>query len=509
MGEQPVGEPIEEPLQDSGGALAGTTPGGSEASVSRSGVRNDESASLTIRGAVGKSLGLLSSHERRQYRLVVGAQMATSLLDLIGVLLIGAVGLLAATSVQGGSLPDGAMAVIDRLGLEDVSTEMLTGVLAVAAAAFLLVKSGLYGLLIHRVYRFLGLSQAEATSRLTRSLMYQPLSSLESRPSQETAYALTGGASAAFLGVLGSLSVILAELALLVVLGAALVLINPLVTIVAIGFLASVGFAVQRGLSSWSRRLGSDIGASSVDSYEAVQESIASHREMFVSDRRDLAIQRVTDLLARFSTSIADSHFASQIPKLVYESALVVGAIGLVGWQLLTTDRVTAVTTLAVFLAAGSRIVPSMLRVSVQSASIANSVGQAQSTYELAERVTAGSELGGVHNVDTAAKATQLRDSIVRGYEGFDARIVMDRVTFSYPGATAPAVRNLVPPESGARQFRGVGRQYGCGQVNRRRPHAWHLDPDQRLGVDWGSGPPRGDHGVARCHWVCPSARNA
>ena len=107
--------------------------------------------SLSIRAGIAKSFSLLTNRERVHYRFVVGAQMCTALLDLMGVLMIGLVGLLAATSLAGGTLPATLVDILDALGLQDLSLPALTGLVALIGAAFLLLKSASYGYLMYRI----------------------------------------------------------------------------------------------------------------------------------------------------------------------------------------------------------------------------------------------------------------------------------------------------------------------------------------------------------------------
>ncbi len=60
---------------------------------------------LSVRQAVKASLQLLSKRDQRILILVTIAQMATSFLDLIGVILIGVVAALSVSVVAGGAPP--------------------------------------------------------------------------------------------------------------------------------------------------------------------------------------------------------------------------------------------------------------------------------------------------------------------------------------------------------------------------------------------------------------------
>src|SRR5262245_60812209 len=100
-------------------------------------------------------MGLLSPGDRVKYRVVVAAQMATSVLDIVGVVLLGLVGVLATAAIDGSAMPSSITGVVDRLGLQDVSALTLAGLVAALAAIFLLAKSVVSALLMRRILRFL------------------------------------------------------------------------------------------------------------------------------------------------------------------------------------------------------------------------------------------------------------------------------------------------------------------------------------------------------------------
>jgi ABC-type multidrug transport system fused ATPase/permease subunit len=392
----------------------------------------------TVREAIKAALGLLTAADRRRYRLVVAAQMLTSFLDLAGVLLVGLVGVLAAASIQGTPPPDAVVAAADRLGLGDLPPEALAGIVAATSAAFLLTKSLVSALLMRRVFRFLGNRQAAVSTRLTAQLLAQPLLAIERRSSQETAYALSGAIAATITGTLGSLAIMLSELTLLVLLSAALFIVNPAVTIAAFIFFASVGFAIQRGLAGWAGRLGGVLSTTGILGTKHLQEAIFSYREVSVLGRRSLYVATIGSLWQRGGGAMGDQLFISQLPKIGYETALVVGAIGLVSWQFTVSTPVEALATLVLFLAAGSRVLPSMLRLNSLTIGIRLGVASAAVVFPIVDELqrSAAQPLSPINIKD-------VEESTTAGFPGFTPTIEISDVSVTYPGAPAPALTNI------------------------------------------------------------------
>jgi len=398
----------------------------------------DGVADLSVPAAVRQSLGLLSDRERRRYSLAVAAQMATSLLDLFGVVLMGVVALVATGTLTVNDLPVSVQEAISSSGWEP-SPEALAVSVALLAALLLLLKTLAYGILVRRIFRFLGRCLASVSERATARFYGQSLLMMESRTSQSTAFALTSGLPAAILGVLGSWSIILSEVALLGLLGSALLVVSPVMSLFTGALFAGVGFALHRGLEARSNRVGQTLAETSIKGYQAVQDDIATFREVHVTGRRMVVLNRIQGLLSRGAIAQADSVFMGQIPKLAYESALIVGAGIVMAWQFATGGLSATLTILAIYLTAGARAVPSMLRLSGQLVAIRISIGQASRAYTLwGALLSVDSPIEGAP--DASARVSKSADE---RHVGFVPQVELKNVSFRYPGADSPSVRDV------------------------------------------------------------------
>jgi len=132
--------------------------------------------------------------------------------------------------------------------------------------------------------------------------------------------------------------------------------------------------------------------------------------------------------------------FVGLIPKYVLEIALVCGAGLLAASQLLTKDLSAAVAIIAVFLAAGSRIVPSILRLQTAAITIRSAAGQAAPTYELARELNLANLSSATAESFGSIDPTTIRTLLQKGHQGFDASILISNVDLSYPGTSTPAL---------------------------------------------------------------------
>ena len=389
----------------------------------------------SVWSGVRAALSLLTSTERLKYWLVVAAQMATGFLDLVGVLLIGGVGLIAASSVGSDDVQGRGSQTLATLGLDGLPLAEVAVWMALAAAVFFLLKSLLFGFIIRKNYAYLARAQTSVSMRLLRGLFARPITTVQAMTPQETVYAVTSGSVMTITGLLGSVAIVISDFFLLVLLGGAIFVLNPGAAVAMGGFFVLVGWIMHKSLSRWAARTGSQLQASEVWTMSQVQEGIHAFRELWTLNRRDQYMESVGVAIEKAAGAQATGQLINQIPKLVYDCALVVGAVLLAAWEFRSGDLAAVLTTLVVFLAAGSRLVPSMLRLSGQLVNIRSMTTQSVRTQQLAallaEPLPAAWQKPAEHGVPTSSPSI------------FKGDVAIDAVTVTYPGAPTPALHNV------------------------------------------------------------------
>lgn len=393
---------------------------------------------MGLRAAIEQSLSLLSRRDRRLLGLSALIQIFTSFLDLIGVLLLGLVGALAVATIQSEPPPEPLESLLDLFGLAGLSLQQLVILVASLAAVVLLAKSLISSWLIRRVLVFLANRQALVTARLTQALLTQPLTFLQQRSSQETAFALIQGAGAATVNILGQSMIAITESSLLIVLSAGLFLLDPWVTIGAILYFALIAFALQRAMGRWASRIGHATASADIASLNAIQEALSSYREIVVTDRRALYVERIQALRWDAAKVAADASFIGMFPKYIFEAALVVGGFILATALFSTQDALVAVGTLAVFLTAGSRVMPSILRLQGAALGLRSSAGVAAPTFELARELQVPAV-----NQQVATDMDVLRSRLSSAHVGFVGSITLIGVSARYPMSDSSVLRDV------------------------------------------------------------------
>jgi len=395
--------------------------------------------------SIRKAISLLPAGKRKWLYLSAAVQLSLSILDLIGIALIGLVASVAVSGIGLTSIPAPAQNAIDALGLGNLTATQLSATLA-AAAVFVLVAKTISSAALNRwIIHFLAGQQAEVSTRLARGFLSLPLAKVLRWTTSEAVYALGTGVSAATTSLLSSGIIIAAEAFLFTIVGLALLFYDPILTLTVIAFFGIILVLLQRSLSRWTARNAETMKDASIDTLTAVNEALLTYRETTVLHRRDLYVEKYAGLVKRFARAGASNSFILEIPKYVLEASLYVGILLLGVVQFLTKDWGSAAATVAIFLAASSRITPGILRLQGAVINIRNSSVAAQPTFFMADYLAVHDAKDPLRTPSDGIRITalQIRDHLETGYPGFTASVRLSDVNFTYSDADRPALNDV------------------------------------------------------------------
>jgi ATP-binding cassette subfamily C protein len=403
-------------------------------------------ASPSIFWAIKKSVSMLPQQKRTLLYIATAIQVSLGIFDLIGIALIGLVAAIAVSGIGLTTIPDWAQNLLDNFGLGSLTVSQLSVVIAVAAVATLVIKSILSALMTRKILRFLAARQADLSVSLASAFLRRPLSEVQRWTTSEAIYALGSGASGATVALLGSAITIAAELFFFTIIGVSLLIYSPIITIASGIFFTVIILILQKVLGAWSAKNAETIKDTSIDTYNAVAEALITYRESTVLDRRDLYIERYSGVIERNAVATASNAFYLEVPKYILEVALYSGMLILGAIQFLTQDWATAAATVALFLAAGSRVIPSMLRLQGAGITIRNASVTAQPTFLMFDQLKAVEESNPEpvrSKFDIREEADRIHERIRTGYPAFNARIIVENVSLTFSDATKPVLSQI------------------------------------------------------------------
>jgi ABC-type multidrug transport system fused ATPase/permease subunit len=374
---------------------------------------------------------VLTRREKQKLIAVTIVQIGMAFLDLIGIAIVGILGALAVMGVQSRTPGDRVSMVLSALHIENSSFQFQMAVLG-SLAAFTLVMRTIFSVIFTRkILFYLSLRGARISSDLVGKILSQDISVINQRDKQATVYAVTSGVNAIVIGVIATSITLIADSALLVVITFGLFVIDYQIAITSFTFFAGVGFILYRLMSVKAKNLGMENAQLSVYSNQKIVEVLDSFRESVVRNRRSYYSRIISQSRYDLAHVQAETNFMPNVSKYVFETALVIGALLISATQFLSQDAGRAVGTLAIFIAAGSRIAPAVLRIQQASIQIGNSVGFAEPTLKLIN------ELREVEKIESAGDILHL------DHPEFKADVIINDLTVVYKNGNKPAISNL------------------------------------------------------------------
>ncbi len=387
--------------------------------------------------SLGRSLRVLSRADQKKVISIAFIQILMGALDLLGVIAIGLLGALAASGLQSQAPGDRVSAALRVLHISD-STFQIQATVIGASAVFLLVGRTVLSIFFTRhVLFFLSRRGAKISANLISRLLSQPLLFVQARTTQETLFAVTSGVGVITLQILATAVVLASDISLLLVMAIGLFVVDPATALGTFLIFAIIGFLLYRMMHVRANKLGVQNSLLNIKSNEKIVEVFASYRESVVRNRRDYYAREIGKIRFSLADNAAEINFMPYVSKYVIETTVVLGALLIGAIQFLLQDATHAIATLAIFLAAGSRIAPAVLRVQQGSITILGAIGQAAPTLNLID------ELGNapmIENVD---------DRVDVIHEGFTSEIEIKNASLTYPNKSSVAIQNItltIPP---------------------------------------------------------------
>lgn len=384
------------------------------------------------RSTVIRSFRVFNLRDQKRITLMTLGQVSLSLLDLFGVVIFGILGALTVTGVQSQNPSSRVASALKILHLSDISFQSQVAVLALIATLFLLIRTLLSILFTRRSLHFLSSKSASISSTLAKQLLGQTLLTVQSRSSQQTLFSLTAGVVGIAVGIIGSAIALVSDIALLIVLTVALFLVDPLIALSTFAIFATIGLSLYFLMHKRARSLGAREAQLTLQSNQKILEALMSFRETVVRHRQNYYASEISKVRHEIAFTQAEQAFMPNIGKYVIEISVVLGALLIAAMQFLLFDASHAAATLAIFIAAGSRIAPAVLRVQQGLIQMKSNSAPAIMALDMID------ELGPL----PTQSQNEVENQEWHHFE-MDPNISVNSISLTFPGRSVPAVNSI------------------------------------------------------------------
>lgn len=371
-----------------------------------------------------------NDRERQKISFAILANTFLSLLDIIGVALIGIIAALSVRGVQSSEPGSRVESVLKVLHLDEVSLQVSVSVLGVTAAVAFLTRTAISVALTRRMLEFLGRKSSDISKLVADRVIGLNIQIVEKKPQSEVLYALTTGAVSLTLGVTGSAITLISELILVVLLLSLLIVFSPTVAIPTTIIFFITGLFLNRMMHKRAYALGIERSDLIVKSNTEILDALSIQRNIHTSDLSEYYAEKIRLNRAAVSNNLASTEFMPYVTKYVIEVVLVVFSFVLAASQFILQDAAQAVATLSLFMAAGMRIAPAVMRIQQASVQFVGSLANSSSTLELLNTLFTKETPVGAADVDFSLSE---KESLIQ----------CQNLSFSYMGNSSPTLKNI------------------------------------------------------------------
>ena len=379
-----------------------------------------------------RSLTIFSKSDRRKLLIVAIIQIGLGFLDLIGVAFIGLLGALTVNGIQS-QQPQGRIASILRLlQIDSFSFQGQVAILGLIATAIFIIRTASSIYFTKKILKFLAMKTATTSSKLVSKLLNLPPLELQANSTQQLIYAIGNGVNNITVGIVGTCITLLADTSIFLILSSSLFLVDPVMALISMLIFSGTAVLLYLQLQVRARNLGANSTQLTIQNNQRVMEVLTSYRETIVRGRRQYYINEISDYRRELASITAEQAFLPNISKYALETILVVGTLSICAVQFLTRDAMHAISILTVFLAAGSRIAPAVLRVQQGAINIRSNIGSSAQTLALIEGLN-------WENGEPSVESPLPKFD----YPDFNPSVEIESLQVTYPGNTSPTIRDL------------------------------------------------------------------
>jgi ABC-type bacteriocin/lantibiotic exporter with double-glycine peptidase domain len=310
-----------------------------------------------------KLLALFSVPNRRKLVVVGFIQFSLSLLDLIGLLVLGLVTALGYSTINSSPIPDSLSFVWNIPFVQDQDLKSITFIFAGLAVLVLLSKTIFSILLVRKVIGFLSIREAEISTALVSKILNSNPSRLRKRSPQQVAGVAITAVNAAITVSLGQLTTLVVECFSILLIIGGLSFVDFTVTIPTLIFFTLLGFASTTALKGRVARSTTQTYFLGISSAEIIRNAIGTSRDIYLSSKQNQVANEYGKLRVQNYRATRAAAFSSSLPKFISELGLVVGASFIALTQVVLKDAQGALIGLVLFLTLATRIIPSILKI--------------------------------------------------------------------------------------------------------------------------------------------------
>ncbi len=388
----------------------------------------------------------ISRQDRRKIVILMLATSFLALLDLIGVVLLAAVGTLGFRLISPNQRPTRIELIIDQfLGLK-IELIQLTLIVGILAIIFLASKTIFQAALSFRSTRFFARIETDIAIKLYQKIIKSPVAESESNSISSYQYSLIVAPNRFIVGYVGTFISLLSDTFSIILMGAFAFYASPISFGLSI-LVFAITYAFINGPIHKKAKVYGDLTAKLyADMVTQMNEDFLGIREVKIYNQEDLVVKNFLKLREQFATLSQKILWINNIIRYFLELVvLLIGVIILI-ILVLTSDMRHAVTVLVAYIAIGFRLLPNIQRIQNAINSVRIAQGTTRDLFDFSDNLKIVARFH--ENLDESTDFREIRGTGVSfSYPGTLNKPILGPMNFAIPAGSTTMI--LGPSGSG------------------------------------------------------------
>jgi ABC-type multidrug transport system fused ATPase/permease subunit len=374
-----------------------------------------------------KAVKLLERKQKLSWLSVLLAQGILSLLDLLGVFLVGLTATLGVRGIQGSAYGARIETVLSTLRMNELTLQGQVFFLASLTLLLFTSKTILSAYLTKRMIRFFCMQGAFISYKLFRNSLHRSNFTENQKNIQESIYAILTGINAITHGIYIQSMQIFTDALLLVILLLGIFLIEPVAALSLLFVFGITSVVLALALGKTAGENGRQATQLSTQCNMHIELSFSSFRDIFARGALEWVIDEYRVKRYELAKRDAKLRFLPLQSKFIMETVMVSSIFLVAGIQFLRFTGSTAIGFLSIFLVATLRISPAILRIQQAYLSLRGALSSSYLTFNLIEE----SKLENSKNQEKAI-TLNIKGNRFSDTQGQTAAIKLENLSFHY-----------------------------------------------------------------------------
>jgi ATP-binding cassette subfamily C protein len=377
------------------------------------------------------ALKLLEPAAKSRYLLLSLLQIALALLEVFALSALAITTSIALSSYT--SISVGQENNLDLLNsfFPNMEPEGKIAILLIIYVLLTLTKTIFSAIVTSAALVLLAKQSAIVGFNLNKILYFQGVNKIRFGKSQENLSGVTNSLDSLLISYLGTVSQLSGDIATILLVCLAMMFFDFESTLLIICLFGILLWVLHRFVNKSAAKVGEKMAVSSAQLSRKILDSWLVYREILLAQKVEKILQSTLPKRMEIAKWRARLSFLPSLSKYIFELFIVLSALAVSTLQILRNGISEAVSSFILVVAASSRLLPAVLRLQGNLIAIKQSIGGAFYTRQI---------LSEINYTEYNSISVDLPDIPTRK---FNARVTLDKLDFTYPDSSKPALSDV------------------------------------------------------------------